>query len=63
MSDLFANSSIDQNLESPLADKMRPQSLDEVIGQQHLLGEERLCKIWYPQVISVHLYYGGRLCQ
>ena len=39
MSDLFANSSIDQNLESPLADKMRPQSLDEVIGQHHLLGE------------------------
>ena len=39
MSDLFANSSIDQNLESPLADKMRPQSLDEVIGQHHLLDE------------------------
>ena len=40
MSDLFANSSIDQNLEAPLADRMRPQSLDEVIGQNHLLGEK-----------------------
>ena len=39
MSDLFANSSIDQNLEAPLADKMRPKSLDEVIGQHHLLCE------------------------
>ncbi len=39
MSDLFANSSTDHNLEAPLADKMRPQSLDEVIGQHHLLGE------------------------
>ena len=27
-------------MEAPLADRMRPQSLDEVIGQNHLLGEE-----------------------
>ena len=27
-------------LEAPLADRMRPQSLDEVIGQNHLLGEK-----------------------
>ena len=39
MNDLFTNSSTDHNLEAPLADKMRPQSLDEVIGQHHLLGE------------------------
>ena len=39
MSDLFTNSSTGHNLEAPLADKMRPQSLDEVIGQHHLLGE------------------------
>ena len=39
MSDLFTNSSTAHNLEAPLADKMRPQSLDEVIGQHHLLGE------------------------
>ena len=40
MNDLFTNSSTDHNLEAPLADKMRPQSLDEVIGQNHLLGEK-----------------------
>ena len=28
------------DLEAPLADRMRPQSLDEVIGQNHLLGEQ-----------------------
>ena len=27
-------------MEAPLADRMRPQSLDEVIGQNHLLGEK-----------------------
>jgi putative ATPase len=39
MNDLFTNSSTDNNLEAPLADKMRPQSLDEVIGQHHLLDK------------------------
>ena len=33
--DLFARAS--ENLE-PLAARMRPQSLDEVVGQTHLLG-------------------------
>ena len=40
MSDLFNNENSSDALEAPLADRMRPQSLDEVIGQNHLLGEE-----------------------
>ena len=40
MSDLFKNENRLDALEAPLADRMRPQSLDEVIGQNHLLGEE-----------------------
>ena len=40
MSDLFANENRSNVLETPLADKMRPQSLDEVIGQKHLFGDE-----------------------
>ena len=40
MSDLFKNENSLDALEAPLADRMRPQSLDEVIGQNHLLGEE-----------------------
>ena len=39
MSDLFNNENSLDDLEAPLADRMRPQSLDEVIGQNHLLGE------------------------
>lgn len=34
MSDLFAR----QEPDAPLAERMRPRTLDEVIGQQHLLG-------------------------
>ena len=29
---------------APLADRMRPQSLDEVVGQEHLLGPERVLR-------------------
>ena len=34
MSDLFA-----QEPSAPLAEALRPKTLDEVIGQSHLLGE------------------------
>ena len=45
MSDLFAaepNPSANEPLreDAPLADRLRPRSLDEVIGQQHLTGPE-----------------------
>ena len=29
---------------SPLADRMRPKTLDDVVGQKHLLGENRPLK-------------------
>src|SRR5690606_14946306 len=38
MSDLFAAAPSDADKARPLADQLRPQSLDDVIGQQHLLG-------------------------
>lgn len=39
--------------QAPLADRMRPQSLDDYIGQKHLLGpgmllRQMLERIWYP---------------
>jgi len=40
MSDLFAASGLDTSVSRPLADRMRPTRLDEVVGQDHLLGEE-----------------------
>jgi len=39
MSDLFATDPTEQDSARPLADQLRPRSLDDVIGQQHLLGE------------------------
>ena len=39
MENLFTN-----NLNKPLAEKLRPQFLDDFIGQEHILGEEKLLR-------------------
>ena len=40
MSDLFEAAGMKTEAPGPLADRLRPQSLDEVVGQDHLLGPE-----------------------
>ena len=40
MSDLFDNAGLENDAPRPLADRLRPQSLDDVVGQDHLLGEK-----------------------
>jgi putative ATPase len=37
---LFAAAGLDHDAPRPLADKLRPQSLDDVVGQDHLLGPD-----------------------
>lgn len=39
MSDLFSINGMDQPEDRPLADRMRPRVLEDVVGQGHLLGE------------------------
>lgn len=38
MSDLFAAAGLEQSAPRPLADRLRPQHLMDVVGQEHLLG-------------------------
>lgn len=40
MADLFEAAGMTPSAPSPLADRLRPQKLDEVVGQDHLLGPE-----------------------
>src|ERR1700735_1435750 len=40
MSDLFESSDLASDAPRPLADRLRPQSLSDVVGQDHLLGPE-----------------------
>jgi len=39
MADLFAAAGFDKDAPRPLADRLRPQSLDDVVGQDHLLAK------------------------
>jgi putative ATPase len=40
MSDLFGAAGLEKDAPRPLADRLRPQTLAEVVGQEHLLGAE-----------------------
>ena len=40
MSDLFESAGMSEGAPRPLADRLRPQKLTEVVGQDHLVGPE-----------------------
>lgn len=40
MTDLFSAAGLDENAPQPLADRLRPKHLSEVIGQDHLIGAD-----------------------
>src|SRR5580700_862717 len=40
MTDLFEVAGLTPETPSPLADRLRPKTLDEVVGQDHLLGPD-----------------------
>ena len=42
MATLFEAANLEQDAPQPLADRMRPRSLDEVVGQDHLLGQDAI---------------------
>ena len=56
--DLFAEKPKDQNKDLPLAVRMRPATLDEFVGQQHLLGKGKLLRraIEADRISSLILY-------
>lgn len=46
-------------MSSPLADRMRPQSLDDIVGQKHLLGKDKpLRRIIESGTIPNLIFYG-----
>ncbi|MFH4355779.1 MAG: replication-associated recombination protein A [Neisseriaceae bacterium] len=51
-------SKLPQNLQRPLADRLRPQTLEEVIGQEHLVGENGPIRLMYEynQLASILLW-------
>lgn len=51
--------STDMEKESPLAARMRPKTLDEVVGQQHIIGKDKLLyRAIKADKISSVIFYG-----
>ena len=48
-----------QEKESPLAARLRPESLEEVVGQQHIIGRDKLLyRAIKADKISSLIFYG-----
>jgi len=45
MANLFEAAGLDNDVARPLADRLRPQSLNEVLGQDHILGPDGLLTV------------------
>lgn len=45
--------------QSPLADRMRPQSLDEFVGQEHLVGEGKILRTIIAQDTIPSMIFWG----
>ncbi len=59
--DLFDHAMHEQmQHEAPLADRMRPQTLDDIVGQDHIIGEGRLLRraIQADRLFSSIILYG-----
>ena len=51
----------EQNMqnESPLANRMRPKTLEEVVGQQHIIGKDKLLyRAIKADKLSSVIFYG-----
>ena len=49
----------EQETESPLASRMRPRTLDEVVGQQHIIGKDKLLyRAIQADKLSSVIFYG-----
>ena len=48
-----------QEKEAPLASRMRPVSLDQVVGQQHIIGKDKLLyRALKADTLSSVIFYG-----
>ena len=63
MSDLFENSNQSPKTFVPLAQRMRPNKLDEIVGQEHIIGiESPLRKMIYNGTVPSMIFWGPPGC-
>lgn len=63
MSDLFASAELEQDVPRPLADRLRPQTLDEIAGQNHLTASDKpIGRMHQAGTISSMILWGPPGC-
>jgi putative ATPase len=56
---LFAAAGLDKSAPRPLADRLRPEKLDEVVGQEHLLGADgALTRMLSTRALGSLIFWG-----
>src|SRR5947209_13932473 len=56
---LFTTAGLDRDAPRPLADKLRPGNLDEVVGQDHLLGRDgALARLLATRTLGSLIFWG-----
>jgi putative ATPase len=56
---LFTTAGLERDAPRPLADKLRPQTLDEVVGQDHLLGRDgALSRLLATRTLGSLIFWG-----
>jgi putative ATPase len=59
MSDLFTSAGMDQGAPRPLADRLRPQTLSDVVGQDHLVGQDGiLTRLTASKTLGSLIFWG-----
>jgi putative ATPase len=61
MSDLFQKAGLEEGAPRPLADRMRPQHVSEVAGQEHLVGPDGiLTRLIRSRSLGSLIFWGPR---
>ncbi|HXW19821.1 MAG TPA: replication-associated recombination protein A, partial [Roseiarcus sp.] len=59
MADLFQSANLEEKAPRPLADRLRPQKLADVTGQDHLLGPDgALTRLIGDQSLGSMIFWG-----
>src|SRR3954463_12954907 len=59
MSDLFTSAGMEQGAPRPLADRLRPQALSDVVGQDHLVGPDGiLTRLTASKTLGSLIFWG-----
>jgi len=60
MSDLFKAAGLEKDAPRPLADRLRPERLSDIVGQDHLLPDGALTRLLRAHTLGSLIFWGLR---